>query len=236
MSRNTLAHLHVARFSGRYVNDDFTIARLRQRFRQIQSEPCLAGARRAQHQMSRRFHVVTPLAADLTSTSSILSRVIQRAHSVTRAARRHRQPICNAGSTHARNHKARWADSKRSRFASGSRFESERPRFVQPRIMVFAADHGVAPAGVSAFPQEVTAQMVMNYLSGGAAINVLARQLGLALAVIDAGVASPLAPTPGLIDRNLGRGTRNYLQEPAMTPEQRDRAIAMRTRARCRCH
>ncbi len=92
--------------------------------------------------------------------------------------------------------------------------------------MVFAGDHGVAPAGVSAFPQEVTAQMVMNYLSGGAAINVLARQLGLALAVIDAGVASPLEPTPGLIDRSMGRGTRNYMHEPAMTAAQCEAAIA----------
>jgi nicotinate-nucleotide--dimethylbenzimidazole phosphoribosyltransferase len=108
----------------------------------------------------------------------------------------------------------------------GLALQSEQPRFVQPRIMVFAADHGIAPAGVSAFPQEVTAQMVMNYLSGGAAINVLARQLGLALAVIDAGVACPLPPTPGLIDRSLGRGTRNYLREPAMAPAERDAAIA----------
>jgi nicotinate-nucleotide--dimethylbenzimidazole phosphoribosyltransferase len=108
----------------------------------------------------------------------------------------------------------------------GLALESVQPRFVQPRIMVFAADHGIAPAGVSAFAQEVTAQMVMNYLSGGAAINVLARQLGLALAVIDAGVARPLPPTPGLIDRSLGRGTRNYLHEPAMTPAERDMAIA----------
>lgn len=108
----------------------------------------------------------------------------------------------------------------------GLTLQSERPRFTQPRIMVFAGDHGVAPAGVSAFPQAVTAQMVMNYLSGGAAINVLAKQFGLALAVIDAGVASPLAPTPGLIDRSLGRGTRNFMHEPAMTPAQRDAAVA----------
>ena len=108
----------------------------------------------------------------------------------------------------------------------GLTLQSERPRFTQPRIMVFAGDHGIAPAGVSAFPQEVTAQMVMNYLSGGAAINVLARQLGLALAVIDAGVASPLAPTPGLIDRSLGRGTRNFMHEAAMSPAQRDAAVA----------
>jgi nicotinate-nucleotide--dimethylbenzimidazole phosphoribosyltransferase len=108
----------------------------------------------------------------------------------------------------------------------GLALQSEQPRFTQPRIMVFAGDHGIAPAGVSAFPQDVTAQMVMNYLSGGAAINVLARQLGLALAVIDAGVASRLQPAPGLLDRSIGRGTRNYLQEPAMTVQQRDAAIA----------
>jgi nicotinate-nucleotide--dimethylbenzimidazole phosphoribosyltransferase len=108
----------------------------------------------------------------------------------------------------------------------GLTLQSERPRFTQQRVMVFAGDHGIAPAGVSAFPQAVTAQMVMNYLSGGAAINVLARQLGLALAVVDAGVASPLEPTPGLIDRSLGRGTRNYMHEPAMSLEQRDAAIA----------
>jgi nicotinate-nucleotide--dimethylbenzimidazole phosphoribosyltransferase len=67
--------------------------------------------------------------------------------------------------------------------------------------------------------------MVANYLAGGAAINVLARQSGLALAVIDAGVASPIASAPGLIDCSLGHGTRNYLQEPAMTTQQRDAAI-----------
>lgn len=108
----------------------------------------------------------------------------------------------------------------------GLALQSERPRFTQPRIMVFAADHGIAAAGVSAYPSAVTAQMVANYLSGGAAINVLARQLGLALAVINAGVASPLAAAPGLIDCSLGAGTRNYLHEPAMTTEQRDAAIA----------
>ena len=96
----------------------------------------------------------------------------------------------------------------------------------QPRIMVFAADHGIANAGVSAYPSEVTAQMVANYLSGGAAINVLARQLGLALAVIDAGVASPLAAAPGMIDCKIAPGTRNYRDEPAMTAQQRDASIA----------
>jgi nicotinate-nucleotide--dimethylbenzimidazole phosphoribosyltransferase len=108
----------------------------------------------------------------------------------------------------------------------GFTLQSEQPKFVKPHIMVFAADHGIATAGVSAFPQEVTAQMVMNYLSGGAAINVLARQFGLSLAVIDAGVASALGSAPGLIERSQGRGTRNYLHEAAMTPAQREGAIA----------
>lgn len=107
----------------------------------------------------------------------------------------------------------------------GLALQSERPRFTQPHIMVFAADHGISPAGVSAFPQEVTAQMVANYLSGGAAINILARQFGCELAVINAGVATPLAAAPGLIDRSMGPGTRNYMHEPAMTTQQRDAAI-----------
>jgi nicotinate-nucleotide--dimethylbenzimidazole phosphoribosyltransferase len=107
----------------------------------------------------------------------------------------------------------------------GLALQADRPRFTRPHIMVFAGDHGISPAGVSAFPQEVTAQMVANYLSGGAAINVLARQFGCELAVINAGVANPIAAAPGLIDRSLGRGTRNYMHEPAMTTQQRDTAI-----------
>lgn len=107
----------------------------------------------------------------------------------------------------------------------GLALQSEQPRFTQPRVMVFAGDHGIACAGVSAFPQEVTAQMVANYLSGGAAINVLARQFGLALAVIDAGVANPVAAAPGLIDCSQGLGTRNFMHESAMTSQQRDAAI-----------
>jgi nicotinate-nucleotide--dimethylbenzimidazole phosphoribosyltransferase len=108
----------------------------------------------------------------------------------------------------------------------GIALQSERPRFTQPRIIVFAADHGIAAEGVSAYPREVTAQMVANYLAGGAAINVLARQHGLALAVVDAGVAAPIEPMPGLSSIRIGNGTRNSLHEAAMTAEQRDAAIA----------
>jgi nicotinate-nucleotide--dimethylbenzimidazole phosphoribosyltransferase len=107
----------------------------------------------------------------------------------------------------------------------GFALQSEQPRFVHPRIMVFAADHGIAAEGVSAYPREVTAQMVANYLAGGAAINVLARQHGLALAVINAGVASPIEAAPGLTDCAVRRGTRNYLYEPAMSADERDAAL-----------
>jgi len=104
--------------------------------------------------------------------------------------------------------------------------QAERPRFTRPSIMVFAGDHGIAREGVSAYPQEVTGQMVANYLAGGAAINVLARQYGLALSVINAGVATSLQAVPGLIDCSLGAGTRNAMREPAMTAEECTAAIA----------
>jgi nicotinate-nucleotide--dimethylbenzimidazole phosphoribosyltransferase len=103
--------------------------------------------------------------------------------------------------------------------------QSERPRFTRPAIMVFAGDHGIAREGVSAFPQAVTAQMVANYLSGGAAINVLARQYGLALSVVNAGVAASVPAVPGLIDGSLGAGTANSALEPAMTADECTSAI-----------
>ena len=102
----------------------------------------------------------------------------------------------------------------------GQALDTDRPRFVQPTIMVFAADHGIAADGVSAFPSAVTAQMLLNYLAGGAAINVLARQHGLALRVIDAGVASDVPTHPGLTNRSIARGTRNFRVEAAMTQAQ----------------
>jgi nicotinate-nucleotide--dimethylbenzimidazole phosphoribosyltransferase len=96
--------------------------------------------------------------------------------------------------------------------------QSTSPRIRQPHIMVFAGDHGAARAGVSAFPQEVTWQMVENFLAGGAAINVFCRQMGLDLSIVDAGVNKDFGPRTGLIDAKLGYGTENYLQMPAMTP------------------
>lgn len=103
---------------------------------------------------------------------------------------------------------------------------STQPALRRPAVLVFAGDHGVADAGVSAYPAEVTAQMVMNFLAGGAAINVFSRQHGLLLEVIDAGVRTPLAAAPGLIDRRLGPGTRNFAEETAMTRAQAEAALA----------
>ena len=100
------------------------------------------------------------------------------------------------------------------------------PTLKQPHILVFAGDHGAAKAGVSAFPQDVTWQMVENFLSGGAAINVFARHNGLAIKVIDAGVAHDFGPRDGLIDASIAPGTANYIAEPAMSTAQCAAALA----------
>jgi len=102
---------------------------------------------------------------------------------------------------------------------------SETLEFNQPQMLVFAADHGVASEGVSAFPQAVTVQMVANMLAGGAAINVLARQHRFALQVVDAGVASDMLEHPQLIKRNIAHGTHNLAQGPAMTAHQANAAL-----------
>ena len=102
---------------------------------------------------------------------------------------------------------------------------SETLTFDAPQMVVFAADHGVAAEGVSAFPQAVTVQMVANMLAGGAAINVLARQHSFALHVVDAGVASDLAAHPQLIKRKTAYGTHNLATSAAMTAAQRDAAL-----------
>jgi nicotinate-nucleotide--dimethylbenzimidazole phosphoribosyltransferase len=91
------------------------------------------------------------------------------------------------------------------------------PAISSPVAVVFAADHGVADRGVSAYPRAVTEQMVRNFLNGGAAINVLARLQGLELWVVDSGVDGDLSPHPRLIEAKLGRGTRDLCVGPAMT-------------------
>ncbi|QEM82306.1 nicotinate-nucleotide--dimethylbenzimidazole phosphoribosyltransferase [Halomonas binhaiensis] len=121
------------------------------------------------------------------------------------------------------------------------------PRVDPPAVLVFAADHGVAEEGVSAFPQAVTAQMVTNFANGGAAINVFARQVGARLEVIDVGVATPYEMRPGedrgavVVDR-VRAGSGNIAREDAMTREQAlaalmvgSRAVDRAREAGCRC-
>lgn len=91
------------------------------------------------------------------------------------------------------------------------------PVLRNPSILVFAGDHGIAHAGVSPYPQAVTAQMVLNFLQGGAAINVFANQNAMSLLVIDSGVNHEFEQHTNLIDAKVGMGTRNFLQVPAMT-------------------
>ncbi|GLK89842.1 nicotinate-nucleotide--dimethylbenzimidazole phosphoribosyltransferase [Pseudomonas turukhanskensis] len=96
----------------------------------------------------------------------------------------------------------------------------ERPLLDKLWIAIFAGDHGVVAEGVSAYPQEVTGQMLRNFVGGGAAISVLARHLDAALEVIDLGTATPLEPLPNVRHLNLGAGTFNFAQGPAMTQTQ----------------
>jgi nicotinate-nucleotide--dimethylbenzimidazole phosphoribosyltransferase len=90
-------------------------------------------------------------------------------------------------------------------------------------VAVFAGDHGVHAQGVTPWPQEVTEQMVANFLAGGAVVNAFARQAGAEVAIVDVGVAADLAPAPGLLPRKVARGTKDFTQEPAMS---RDEATA----------
>src|SRR5881396_3874745 len=99
------------------------------------------------------------------------------------------------------------------------------PRVERPHIFTFAADHGVVAEGVSAYPQIVTAQMVENFLRGGAAVNVLARQAGARVVVADFGVANPIPSSPGLVACAIAPGTANLARGPAMTRAQALRAL-----------
>jgi len=100
-----------------------------------------------------------------------------------------------------------------------------RPRLRDIVVLTIAGDHGIATAGVSAYPQEVTAQMVLNFLHDGAAINALAGQAGARVVVVDAGVATPLPRHERLRDRRIAPGTANMLEGPAMTRQQAIQAI-----------
>ena len=99
------------------------------------------------------------------------------------------------------------------------------PLLKQPQLVVFAADHGIVARGVSAYPSEVTGQMVGNFLAGGAAVSVLARQHGIAQTVVDCGVRRAFDPAPGLLIRRIAPGTADCSAGPAMTPAQCAQAL-----------
>lgn len=100
------------------------------------------------------------------------------------------------------------------------------PELQAPQLVVFAGDHGLAARGVSAYPSDVTWQMVENFLGGGAAVSVLARQHGIGLTVADCGVRHDFAPRAGLHVCKLGPGTADALEGPAMSVAQCDQALA----------
>lgn len=108
-----------------------------------------------------------------------------------------------------------------------------RPKLPRGAVFTFAADHGVAAAGVSAYPQAVTAQMVLNFLRGGAGVNVLARHVGLEVRVVDIGVAHDFGRIAGLIDRKLMKGTGNFVHEPAMSREIAERSLLVGIELAC---
>ncbi len=116
------------------------------------------------------------------------------------------------------------------------------PSLNKPCMLIFAGDHGIVEAGVSAYPQTVTAQMVANFLSGGAAISVFAKQHGIDLLIVDAGVNADLNSHPKLIDAKIAKSTKNFLTDPAMTSEECIKALQVgsdlvvnRHQAGCNC-
>jgi nicotinate-nucleotide--dimethylbenzimidazole phosphoribosyltransferase len=100
-----------------------------------------------------------------------------------------------------------------------------KPNVPRGAVFTFAADHGVALEGISAYPREVTAQMVLNFLRGGAGVNVLGRHAGVHVRVVDIGVAHDFGPMARLIAKKVMPGTRNFLSEPAMSREQAEQAV-----------
>jgi nicotinate-nucleotide--dimethylbenzimidazole phosphoribosyltransferase len=99
------------------------------------------------------------------------------------------------------------------------------PRLGRKLLFVFAADHGITDEGVSAYPKDVTAQMTLNFLNGGAAINVLTRHYGVETQVVDVGVDFEFIDAGGLRDRKIRRGTANFARGPAMTREDALRSV-----------
>ncbi len=99
------------------------------------------------------------------------------------------------------------------------------PTLSKLTIVVFAGDHGIATEGVSLYPQSVTYQMVLNFLAGGAAINVFAKQHNINLHIVDAGVNHEFESHPQLLNYKIAPGTKNFLKKPAMTKQQCEQAI-----------
>lgn len=99
------------------------------------------------------------------------------------------------------------------------------PTIKQKAVIVMAADHGVAARGTSAFPQEVTGEMVLNFLHGGAAINVISRQAGARVVIVDMGVATKPAANPALVSRRIAAGTQDMSKGPAMSIAQAQQAV-----------
>ena len=99
------------------------------------------------------------------------------------------------------------------------------PSLAHPCHLLLGGDHGIEHEGVSVSPREVTWQQMINFTLGGGGVNMFCRQHGLKLRIVDVGVDYDLSAVPGIIDRKIARGTKNFLYEPAMTEEEFDRAI-----------
>jgi nicotinate-nucleotide--dimethylbenzimidazole phosphoribosyltransferase len=112
---------------------------------------------------------------------------------------------------------------------------TDRPRAEHAAIIVFAGDHGIVAQGVSAYPQDVTIAMLSNFAAGGAAISVLARELGLPLEVVDAGTLAE-TPIPGVVTDKPRRSSRDFSREPALTPAELAFAFDCGRRAVARAH
>ena len=110
-------------------------------------------------------------------------------------------------------------------FQLGKIQKTSAPVLSNPSMLVFAGDHGITEEGVSPYPQEVTEQMVQNFLDGGAAINVFCRQHSIGLRVVDAGLKGDIPEHPDLISAKIGRGTKNFVQTPAMSKTECHQAL-----------
>jgi nicotinate-nucleotide--dimethylbenzimidazole phosphoribosyltransferase len=103
--------------------------------------------------------------------------------------------------------------------------QSLEPKILHPTLLIFAADHGIVAEGVSSYPQEVTWQMVMNFVNGGAAINVFAKQNGWKINIVDAGVNTRFSESLPIHHVKINFGTKNFLHEPAMTNMELKKAV-----------